>query len=119
MAIDLMMSRRDYFLRCLWYKKDTDTQDILNKNALPAGRIYVKEISPVSEAQNDVANVIRTTSSSVTLETPDNCAGMVQNDFIEHRGVLYVIESVQSEENNKANGFMKRPSAKTRIVIRR
>lgn len=119
MGIDLRTSRRDYFLRCLWYKKDTDVQDILNKNAIPAGRIYVKELSPTAESNNDVANIIRTTTTSVTLQTPDDVTGMTQNDFLEHRGVLYVVDSVQVSEQNKQNGFSQRPSAITNIGIRR
>jgi hypothetical protein len=119
MGINPELSRRTYHIRALWYKKDTDTQDILNKEAIPEARFYVKEISPFVESQNDVANVMRLGSSSTTLETPDIIDGMTQNDFVMYRGSLYIVESVSSEDKNHQLGFKNRPSVISRIGIRR
>ncbi len=119
MGINPELSRRTYHIRALWYKKDTDTQDILNKEAIPEARFYVKEISPFVESQNDVANVMRLGSSSTTLETPDIIDGMTQNDFVMYRGSLYIVESVSIEDKNHQLGFKNRPSVISRIGIRR
>jgi hypothetical protein len=118
MGIDLRKSRRTYHIRAQWYKKNTDQEQILNREAQPDGVFYAKDLEDFSFNQGDFAGVMKFQSRAGAIETPD-FVEMVENDWVYYSGELWIVVSVVKSDENKMKQFSKNVSNITRIVLRK
>lgn len=104
--IDIYHSRRTNFRKCKWWQRtrENDIKRYILENR-PVGEFYAKEISPLSNQQNQLGNMIMLDKNIVMLETYDDCNGISENCVVEYLNKIWFVDSVQTSIHIKETEF--------------
>lgn len=100
--IDIYRSRRDYNLRCAYYKaKGSHTATgRLEYESAPAGVFYARYEGGKYAANAQIANVFQSEVSTITISTPDD-ADLEPNDLVTIDGEPWIAVNSQRVYDRK------------------
>ena len=107
MGIDIYHSRRTNFVKCYYYKRDNNINDLAKYVLLakPEGHFYAKLYSPNTRQNQDIANTFRFSENSLTIITEDDVKDLVENSVVLYNGKAYVVVTVQREIHLRESQF--------------
>lgn len=94
--IDAYHSRRDYNLRCLYWKPaglHEAVQELSHEDA-PTGVFYAKYASGGYSSNSQATNVFQTEVSTISIKTRDD-ADLAPNDIVEFKGERWIVQNAQ------------------------
>ena len=121
MAINLNNSRRDYRIRCRWWKKDIKPATLadLTHVTYQTGVFYAKEQQPKYQQENIDGGIVKIQTDTTTIETQDYVEGIKHDCFVEYLNEIWIVENVVSEMINKRSKYNMKPDRITWINLRK
>lgn len=122
MSIDIYHSRRSNFRECKYFVRNENSafgdmeKYILTET--PKGTFYAREISPIRNNKDQVANILLYDKNIITLETTDYVNDLESGCVVSYLGHGWIVEQVQKEIMLKETEFGEM-CYKTIISIRR
>lgn len=109
-GFDLFTTRRTYFDRCEYWKRDAVSSDLSAYVAenKPYGFFYAKERSPKTRVKQQVGDYL-VDETTVTIETQDK-VDISSGDIVEFDGVVWQVLDVQVSEVHRQRQFMRNAS---------
>lgn len=119
-CIDLLLGRRGDFEKCKYWIRDEDDEDLSQYvyEVSPTGSFYGTEVSPEDLRKMIVNNVFMFDESLVTIYT-NGYIDLKKGDLVEFRDEIWIVQSCQSRRVRKSIQFMKNPSKRTYIQLKR
>lgn len=120
MSINLNNSRRSYNIRCRWWKIKLfsgNLQKLIHDNK-PEGIFYAREHQPANNTRQFDSDLVKIDTQNTVIETQDNVIGIDTDYLVEYNGELWIIDSVQSQMQNKRSQYNVKPSRITWISLR-
>lgn len=116
--VDLWTTRRTYFYRCAYWKRDADATDLSAYVAgkKPDGVFWARERSPKGHNKQQVGDYL-VDETTITLETQDR-VNVASGDIIRFDGSLWNVLDVQENEIHKQRQYMHRGSTITYLRIK-
>lgn len=120
MGIDLRSPRKEYNVRCKWYKGAYVINQQLVKNAICEGVFYVKDTKDYEEFRETEYGVSSHVVSQVQIETPDYIPDITVNDFVFYDGALWRVHQIPTKADESPNKkFSSRPKTITTLILRK
>ena len=118
MAIDINGSRKDYPIRCKWYKGEFIEKMKLKKEAKCQGLFYCRDIGSFTSKYNTElpGKPLETTG---TIETLDYVGDLRADDYISYGNYIWLVTEIEANDDNDAKRYTRRPLTVTRISLRR
>lgn len=119
-SIDLFTSRRVDFDLCTYWSRDNDESDLseyAHENA-PTGTFYAKDENPNTLQKQDIGGMFLFDENTITLSTSD-AVDIKAGDVICYDDDYWAVRNVQEVWVNKSQQFMKNPSKRTYIQLKR
>ena len=115
---DLWTTRRTYFDRCEYWKRDAVPTDLSAyvADTKPDGVFYAKERSPKTHTKQQIGDYL-VDETTITLETQDKLS-IKSGDLVRFDGVLWSVIDVQVSEIHKQRQFMKDSSNITYVRLK-
>jgi hypothetical protein len=106
--IDLRQSRATYHEKCRWWKRnendDIETDELVMKRVAD-GFFMAKEVTPNRTQNFTVGGVMRFEKDTITIKSPDNLISIESEDYVEFRGELWRVVSVQRSKARNQNTY--------------
>jgi hypothetical protein len=118
MAIDTRTSRSGKSNRNKYYKKEFVENMKLVQDAKAQGVFYSNDEAPFSSTAISSGNIMKKQTTG-TLVTEDIVDDLEVNDFVMNDGNLYLVVSIDREDNDDQKWFSNFPSKITKIRLRR
>lgn len=118
--IDLTMGKRTHFHECLFWRRDDKNKSLeeLTHEKAPDGRFYARQENNRTNNANIVAGMFMFDNENIMLSTYDKIE-IRKNDIVKYENVYWNVDNVQYVEIHKNNEFMRKPSIRTYLQLRR
>lgn len=104
--------------RCKYYKGILTAGNKLTADETCLGIFYSNDLTPLTSSSVVSGNIART-EYRITIQTHDIITELAPNDFVLYDGNMYIVEKVESkDENDHGKQFRSNPTKKT-IYLRR
>lgn len=117
---DLLLGRRGDFERCKYWVRNEDDEDLSQYlyEIEPDGIFYAEEITPEDLRKLTINGIFMFDESLITIYT-NGSISLKKGDLVEFRGDIWVVQSCQTKRVQKNLQFMKRPSTKSYIQLKK
>lgn len=121
--IDLYTSRRDHFLKCVWFSQDTNEDFVPISSVVheenPSGSFFAKELNPYTVSNHVIGGSFYVNRNSVQIMTYDNVENLKKNDLVKFNNHVWRVEEKQTSYINKQKQFSSNPSKVTILSLQR
>ena len=117
---DLLLGRRGDFEKCQYWVRD-ESDESLNEythNHKPSGIFYAKEITAEDLHKLVINGVFMFNESLITIYA-NGSLKLKNGDLIKFRDEIWIVQTCQPKRVQKNVQFMKRPSVKSYIQLKR
>ncbi len=117
---DLLLGRRGDFEKCKYWivnDKDIDLEEFTH-NTNPSGIFYAEEVSPENLRKMIINGVFMFDESLITIYT-NGTITLKTGDLVLFRGDIWRVQDCQTRRVQKNLQFMKRPSMKSYIQLKK
>lgn len=109
MAIDIYNSRATYNVKCRWWRRNNEDDDIeldeLVMKRVPNGSFYAKEVAPLRKQDAQIGGVFEVERHFITIKSPDNLMDIDEKDLVEFGEEIWRVSSVQRSKSRNQNTF--------------
>lgn len=122
MGRDIYGSKRNYFMRCKFYKVDDDNNDFteLTYDKKPDGLFYAKKVNALTSQDGTLANVFMFDANTTTIKTQDYVKKLEVHDVVVFDdGTKWRVDNIQRSDIDKEEEFSKRGREITYIQLRK
>jgi hypothetical protein len=95
--VDLFVSRRDLFVECEYWLRDTnsDPNELIYKSRNPNGTFDAKIPDTETLGKQILGGVFMFDTTNLMLETTDDIHMLKENDVVRYQNNFYMVEQIQ------------------------
>lgn len=103
-----MITRRDYYIRCYYYKAIEEDENLVYSDT-PSGVFFAKQNNVISHTDNSDGGIVDIEQQMVIIETKDDISNISHKDIVVWLGEKWIVENIQSQIMAKRSKYNRKP----------